>query len=311
MDLGHDLGYTIAYEATYAGELSFARRQYSRDLDGVDMAVVGIPFDLGTSNRPGARLGPRAIREQSSLVCSYPWGIWPWNFNVFERFEVIDYSDVLFTPTYADRMISATMEHVGRIAESGAAVLALGGDHMVSYPLLCVHAERHGPLGLIHFDSHTDTWALGDDLNHGTVFYRALCEGQIDASRSMHIGIRTPNPQTHDIAICDADRVASESAEAVAAEIRRVAGEGPLYLTFDIDCLDPAFAPGTGTPVVGGPTTQQVRAILRRLEGLPFVGGDIVEVAPAYDASAITAIAAATLAIDILYLLGLARSATQ
>lgn len=307
MDLGHDLSRSIVAEAMYAGELSFARRRYTRELAGVDIAVVGIPFDLGTANRAGARLGPRAIREQSSLVGCFPWGLWPWEFNVFERHRVIDYSDVTFPPAYPDRMTEAVRHEVGRILDAGASVLALGGDHMSTHPLLGVHAARHGALSLVHFDAHSDTWAVGDDLNHGTTFYLAARDGLVDPSRSVQVGIRTPNPDTHGFTIVDADRLLEQGVDATAREIRRIVGDHPVYLSFDVDFLDPAYAPGTGTPVVGGPTTQQARRLLRALAGLRIIGADVVEVAPPYDSGQITALAAATIAHDLLHLLSLAR----
>lgn len=309
MDLGHDLSQAIVFDAMYAGELSFSRRRSTRDLDGVDLAVVGIPFDAATSNRPGARFGPRAIREQSSLVGCYPWGPWPWDHNVFERHETIDYGDVTFYPGYPERMVGAVVEHVGGLVESGISVLSLGGDHMVAYPLVDVHARRFGPLSLVHFDAHTDTWAMGDDLNHGTVFFLAAREGFVDPGHSIQLGIRTPNPDPLGFEIVDADTLLDTQAEAIAARVRDVVGDRPVYLSFDVDFLDPAYAPGTGTPVVGGPPTHLARRLLRGLEGLDIVGADIVEVSPPYDSGQITALAAATLAHDILYLLAAARAA--
>ncbi|MBI4517942.1 MAG: agmatinase [Deltaproteobacteria bacterium] len=311
MDLGEDLSQAIAMAAAYAGELSFGRRQYTRELKGVDITVVGIPFDQGTTNRPGARLGPRAIREQSSLVACYPWGLWPWDFNVFERVRVIDYSDLAFPPGYASRMMEAVDFHVSRIIEAGSAVLTLGGDHTVAYPLLRAHTQRHGRLSLIHFDAHSDTWDLGDDVNHGTPFFLAAREGLVDPARSVHVGIRTPNPETHGFTVIDADRLLDQGVEAVARTIRDVVGSNAAYLSFDVDFLDPAYAPGTGTPVVGGPTTQQARRLLRGLAGLRIVGADVVEVAPPFDPAGQTALAAATIAHDLLYLISIGRRPRQ
>ena len=308
MPLGHDLSQSVAYDAMYAGELSFARRQYTRNLEGADIAVVGIPFDLSTANRPGARFGPRAIREQSSVSGLFPWGLWPWGFNVFERHNVIDYSDIAFFPGYPHHMLSAVDEHVGRILEAGLSVLSLGGDHMVTYPLLKAHARRHGPLSLIHFDAHSDCWDMGEELNHGTMLFLALKEGFVEASRSIQLGIRTPNPDLKGFHIITADRVLDNGTASTVQEIRSIVGDHPAYLTFDIDFLDPAYAPGTGSPVVGGPSTHQARQILKGLAGLKIVGGDLVEVSPPYDLGGhITALAGATLAHDILYLISLAR----
>jgi agmatinase len=306
MDIGHDLSQAVAYDAMYAGELSFARRLYTRELEGADIAVVGIPFDLGTANRSGARFGPRAIREQSSLTGMYPWGLWPWDYNIFENHNVIDYSDIAFTPGYPERMMSMVTEHVGEILDAGVAVLSLGGDHMISFPLLEAHAQKHGPLSLIHFDSHSDSWEMGDDINHGTMFYMAAKNGLIEPSSSVQTGIRTPNPDTHGFNIIHADRLLDKSAEETALEIKSIVEDHPAYLTFDMDFLDPAYAPGVGTPVVGGPDTHKARKILKGLAGLNIVGGDVVEVCPPYDHGSITAVAAATIAHDMLYLISIA-----
>ncbi len=310
MPLGHDLSQSIVYDAMYAGELSFARRRYTRDLEGVDIAIVGIPFDLSTSNRPGTRFGPRAIREQSSVSGMFPWGLWPWEFNVFERHNVIDYSDIVFFPGDYRHMLSAVNEHIETILGAGVSVLALGGDHMITYPLLKAHAKRYGPLCLIHFDAHSDSWNMGDELNHGTMFFLAAQEGIVDPACSVQIGIRTPNPDTQGFHIIKADQVLEHGADDTVRQIREIVSDRRAYLTFDVDFLDPAYAPGTGTPVIGGPSTYTARRILRGLAGLSIVGGDVVEVCPPYDGSGqITALAAATLAHDMLYLVSLARGA--
>lgn len=309
MDLGHDLSQALMHGVDYLGELSFGRRRYSRDLTGVDMAVVGVTFDGGTVNRPGARFGPRAIREQTSLVGCYPWGPYPWDHNVFDRHEVIDWSDVAFTTAYPERMCAAVRAQVGGIVEAGVSVLTLGGDHMVTYPLLEAHHAHLGTLALVHFDAHSDTWGMGDDLNHGTWGYLAQARGLVDPARSVQIGMRSPNPETHGFTVIDADTLLGAPLEVTVERIREIVGDHPVYVTFDIDFLDPAYAPGTGTPVVGGPTTQQARTLLRGLDGLDVVGADVVEVSPPYDPAGITALAGATLAYDLLYLLGHAREA--
>ncbi len=309
LDLGHDLSQAMAHGADYAGELSFGRRRYTRELDGVDIAVVGIPFDAATVNRPGARFGPRAIREQTSLVGCYPWAIYPWDFNVFTSCEVIDYSDIASVAGYPDRMVKAVTSAVGEILAAGVSVLSLGGDHTVAYPLLQAHAAKHGPLALIHFDAHSDTWGMGDDLNHGTWGFLAAREGFVDPARSIQVGMRSPNPETLGFTIVEANPLLAAPMEATAAQIRAAVGDGPAYLTFDIDFLDPAFAPGTGTPVCGGPSTHQARALLHALAGVNIVGADLVEVAPPYDPAGVTALAGATLAYDLLSLLARARGA--
>jgi agmatinase len=297
-----------AIGGSYAGPLNFLRCPYTRELQGVDLAVLGIPFDLATTNRPGARFGPRALREQSAFVGEYPWGVWPWEFDLRERFNAIDCGDVDFNVGYPERMIEAVEQAAGRILDAGVSLLGLGGDHFVSYPLLRAHAARHGPLSLVHLDAHSDTWA-SEDRNHGTMFYHAVKEGIIDAAHSIQIGIRTPNPDTHGLTVLDARELLDRGPRAAAEKIRSVVRDRPAYLTLDIDFLDPAYAPGTGTPVIGGPTSHQARELLFGLRGLNVVGGDQVEVAPAYDSPGqITALAGATLATDILYLIALARA---
>jgi len=289
-------------EMTYSGALSFMRRRYTRDLSGVDIAVSGIPFDAATSFRPGARFGPAAIRAAStqlSALLAFPGGLDP-----FDSLAVIDYGDCTLDYGYPEKVVNQVVAHALSILDAGAGMLTFGGDHFVTYPLLRAHAKKHGPMALVHFDAHTDTW---DDeqgrLDHGTMFSRALKEGLIDADHSVQIVIRTHNNDTRGIRILDAPWIHENSANTVIAQILKTVGDKPAYLTFDIDCLDPAFAPGTGTPVVGGLSSAQALAILRGLGDLDFVGADVVEVAPAYDHAEITAMAAATIAHDYLVLM--------
>jgi len=290
-------------ETAYAGILSFLRFPYSRDLTKADIAVLGVPYDLGTTNRSGARSGPRAIREQSSLVGEYEWGVWPWEYHLSDRHKMVDYGDICDFTAYPERMTAELERTAGEIISQETALLSLGGDHFISLPLLRAHVKKYGPLALVHFDAHSDTW-VDDGYNHGTMFYHAIQEGLIDVEHSIQIGIRTPNPDSFDLQILDAITMDSMSNKEIAAAIRdRVQGR-KVYLSFDIDFLDPAFAPGTGTPVSGGATIMQGREILRGLKDLNIVGGDLVEVAPAYDPiGSITALAGATLACDILYLI--------
>lgn len=289
-------------EPTYAGALSFMRRRYTRDLDGVDLVVTGVPLDLATTNRPGARLGPRAIRAASSIMAwARPYGA---PFDPFDRLAVVDYGDCLFDFGRPETVPQSIEDHAATIIGAGPALLALGGDHFVSWPLLKAHAKRHGaPLSLVHFDAHTDTWSDEDGrVDHGTMFWHAAREGLVDPARSVQIGIRTTNDDTIGFNILDAAWVHEHGVEAVAAEAKRIVGDRPVYLTFDIDCIDPAFAPGTGTPVCGGLSTYQATAILRRLAGIDVIGMDVVEVAPAYDVGEITALAAATIAMELICL---------
>ena len=294
--------YGTAAESTYAGITSFMRRRYSRDLRGVDVVVSGVPFDTATSNRPGARFGPRGIRAASSVMA---WERhWPWTFDPFDHLAVIDYGDCNFdygsphdTPAYIEA-------HADKILDAGCAMLTMGGDHFISYPLLKAHARKHGALSLIHFDAHSDTWAdeEGGRIDHGTMFWHAAREGLVAPSRSVQIGLRTTNDDHQGFAVLDARQVHQRGCAAIVEAIRARVGDNPVYLTFDIDCLDPAFAPGTGTPVCGGLSTAQALEILGGLRGINLVGMDVVEVAPAYDHADITSLAAATLAMEMLCL---------
>ena len=284
-------------EPTFAGALSFMRRKYSRDLSGVDVAVAGFPLDTATTNRPGARLGPRAIRAASSNnAWNRPYGA---AFDPFDALVVVDYGDCQWDHGRPEEIPAALESHASRVLESGAALLAMGGDHFISYPLLKAYAKRHGPLSLIHFDAHSDTWNDAEGkgrVDHGTMFYHAAREGLVDPKASVQIGLRTHNDDHMGFNVLDAPWVHDNGAGRTAAEARRIVGERKTYLTFDIDCLDPSFAPGTGTPVPGGLSSAQAIAVLKGLAGVRFVGMDIVEVAPAYDVSEITALAAAHIA---------------
>lgn len=289
-------------EPTYAGALSFMRRKYSRYLEGVDLAVSGVPLDTATTNRPGARFGPRAIRAASSIMAwERPYGM---SFDPFAELAVIDYGDCLFDFGRPETIPGAIEAHAFDIIKTGTALLTLGGDHFISYPLLKAHVRQHGaPLSLLHFDAHSDTWPdESGRIDHGTMFYHAANEGVIDPATSLQIGLRTTNDDTLGFNVLDAPWVHANGVDAVIERVKSILGSRPVYLTFDIDCLDPAFAPGTGTPVCGGLSTYQATAILRGLAGMNVVGMDVVEVAPAYDVSEITAVAGATLAMEMICL---------
>jgi agmatinase len=297
---------TVKGSPSYAGALSFMRRPYSRDLRGVDVAVVGIPLDTATTHRPGARFGPRAIRTASSgIAWERPW---PWDFDPFDRLAVIDYGDCEFDPGKPETIVPFVTGYFATLVDAGVVPLTLGGDHFVSYPVLKALAQRHGPLSLIHFDAHSDTWGEEQQrLDHGTMFYHAVKQGLVDDRRSVQIGLRTTNDEPMGFNILDARRVQRDGPEAIAAEARRIVGDHKVYLTFDIDCLDPSCAPGTGTPVCGGLTTFQALEIIRGLAGIELAGMDVVEVAPAYDVGEITALAGATLAAEMLCLHAVGR----
>jgi agmatinase len=292
---------SAATDPTYAGVLSFMRRRYSKDLAGVDAVVLGIPFDAATSNRPGARFGPQAIRRASAIFDNDPQ--YPFARDLFEQMAVIDYGDVLLDFGNHQETPARIENKAAEIIASGAYLLGLGGDHFVTWPLLKAHTARHGPLALVHFDAHQDTWDDdGERIDHGSFVGRAVREGVVDAARSIQIGIRTEAPEDFGIRILHGYEVEDMGAQAIADAILAHVGQAPCYLTFDIDCLDPAFAPGTGTPVAGGPSSAKILSVLRKLGSLDIRGSDVVEVAPAYDHADITAIAGATVA---MYMLGL------
>jgi len=289
-------------ESTYGGVISFMRRRYSRDLQGVDVAVLGVPFDLATTNRPGSRLGPRGIRAASASL-AWEQCVQGWDFSPLEELAIVDYGDCPFDAGAPDQVPEAIYRQARDILATDTALLSLGGDHFISYPLLRAHAEKHGPLALIHFDAHSDTWEdEGARIDHGTMFYHATKEGLVVPEASAQIGLRTYNESTLGFNIFDAVAVHERGAATIAEQVRALVGDRPCYLTFDIDCLDPSFAPGTGTPVVGGLSSHQALQLLQHLRGINLVGMDVVEVAPPYDVSEITALAAATMALQQLCL---------
>lgn len=270
---------------------------YSSDADWV---ITGVPFDMATSGRAGSRHGPAAIR-QASVNLAWEGARWPWEFKLKDRLQVVDCGDIVFDFGDAQSMSDQLELHTVKLLESGKRALTFGGDHFITLPLLRAHAKHFGKMALIHFDAHTDTYPNGSAYDHGTMFYHAPKEGLIDPSASVQIGIRT-NYSEAGFQVLDAAKVNDLDIESVVQSIIECVGNLPIYLTFDIDCLDPAFAPGTGTPVVGGLTSDRTLKILRGLSKLNIVGMDVVEVSPAYDQSEITALAAATIALELLYL---------
>lgn len=293
---------------TYAGVLSFMRRNYTRNLQGADVVVTGVPLDLATTFRPGARLGPAAIRAASVQLAElkpYPWG-----FDPFDTLAVVDAGDCWFDAHNPLTIHDSIVNHARHVLASGARMLTLGGDHYITYPLLQAHAERYGkPLSLIHFDAHCDTWP--DDspgsLNHGTMFYKAIRDGLVDPATSVQVGIRTWNDDYMGVNVIDAPSVHALGAQGTLERVLDIVGQRPTYLTFDIDCLDPAHAPGTGTPVPGGLSSAQALTIVRGLTPVNLVGMDVVEVSPPFDQSEITALAAAHVAADLLCVLAAQR----
>lgn len=287
----------------YSNAMTFLRRPYVKNPVSADADVVvfGVPLDMATSGRPGARMGPDAIRR-ASVNLAWEGKKFPWDFNVFDKTKVIDSGDLVFDTGDAEdftyRLEAATSE----ILKSGKTMLALGGDHFITLPILRAYAKHHGEMALIHFDAHTDTYANGSNYDHGTMFYHAPKEGLISAKHSVQIGIRTEyNYDDHGFNVINAMQANDQSAEEIVAQIRSIIGDKPVYITFDIDCLDPAFAPGTGTPVCGGLNSDKVLKIIRGLAGINVVGMDVVEVSPPYDQSDLTALAGATIALELLY----------
>lgn len=297
-------------EAPFFGASTFMRRPYSRELENIDIAVLGVPFDLAVCNRPGTRFGPGAIRQASRDIASWDKQ-YPWGFNPFKRLNVVDYGDVVYRYGDAAEMVVQTQASVADILGKGAQPLSLGGDHFVALPILREIANVHGAVSLVHFDAHTDTERNDNPYDHGCMFYRAVEEGLVDPDRSVQIGIRTDyNKEKDRFHVIDASTVHRIGIEATVEKITQVVKNHKAYLTFDIDALDPAYAPGTGTPVPGGLTSNQALEVMRGLHGINFIGMDIVEVAPKYDHSEITALLAAQLALEYICLQAFSRNAS-
>jgi len=293
-------------EPTYGGALSFMRRHYAKNANGADLAIWGVPFDAATSNRPGARLGPRAIRAASAILEGDPQ--YPWGFDLFAKMTAVDVGDCALDYGNHDDAPHEIERQAKEILDTGATLLTLGGDHFVTYPLLKAHVAKHGPLALLQFDAHQDTWhPEAGRIDHGSFVARAAIEGLIDVKHSIQIGIRTHAPEAHGIEIIHGNAVETLGVHGVVKKVLKRVGKKKAYLTFDIDALDPAFAPGTGTPVSGGLTSREALMMLRTLAPINFVGFDVMEVSPPYDQSEITAIAAAHVAMHCVGLAALKR----
>ena len=304
-------GGTLIAQQTYSNIGTFLRVPSSRDVKSADSVFLGVPYDTATTFRPGARFGPQGVRQGSAQLCelkSFPHG-----FNPLEFVTAIDYGDVYFDHAVPHTIPGAIERTAAEIIQHGAFLTTFGGDHFITYPLLKAHAAKYGPLALVHFDAHPDTWPEVEgeqvELNHGTMFHRAVKEGLIVPGKSVQTGIRTWVDDKMGLTVIGAPEVHEKGPAAALDKIKRIVGKHPAYLTFDIDCLDPAFAPGTGTPVAGGLSTAQAFAILRGLGSLNIVGMDVVEVAPPYDSAEITAIAGATIAYDQLCLRAIRKGA--
>lgn len=268
-----------------------------------DVLVSGVPFDLATSGRSGARMGPSGIRAASANLV-WEGARYPWDFALDDHLTVKDCGNVTFKHGEPQTLVDNLEHHIGQILQSGKSPLTFGGDHFITLPILRAIAKEHGPVALIHFDAHTDTYSGGSKYDHGTFLYHAMEEGLIDTEHSIQIGIRTVyTKKDYPLQVLDAAWVADHGPQKTLEEIRRHVGNKKTYLTFDIDGIDPSFAPGTGTPVTAGITTDCALKIIRGLQGIHLIGMDLVEVAPVYDHSDVTSLAAATLCLEYLYVL--------
>ena len=274
--LGHQYDNSLVSNAFGFLRLPMNFMPYDSDADWV---ITGVPFDMATSGRAGGRHGPAAIRQVSTNL-AWEHNRFPWNFDMRERLNVVDCGDLVYAFGDAREMSEKLQAHAEKLLAAGKRMLSFGGDHFVTLPLLRAHAKHFGKMALVHFDAHTDTYANGCEFDHGTMFYTAPNEGLIDPHHSVQIGIRTEFDKDNGFTVLDAGQVNDRS----------------------VDGLDPAFAPGTGTPVIGGLTSDRAIKLVRGLKDLNIVGMDVVEVAPAYDQSEITALAAATLALEMLYI---------
>lgn len=294
----------------FMGIPTFMRTPLINDHTAYDIAMVGVPYDGAVTNRPGARHGPREIRNSSSMIRSIHHVT---RMNPYELCRIGDAGDVPFTNLYdLEASHLDISDFFRKLHDVGVVPLSAGGDHSITLPIFRAIAEQ-GPVGMIHFDAHTDTWDtfMGSRFNHGSPFRRAVEEGLLDPKRTVQIGIRGAQDTTEGLDYSEEsgmrvifmEEFTELGTGKVMEEARRVVGDAPTYISFDIDSLDPAFAPGTGTPEVGGLSTIEALTVLRGFRGLNLIGGDVVEVAPAYDHAAITALAGATIMFELLCLL--------
>jgi agmatinase len=300
----------------FAGPPTFALLPRRDEVDRCDVAIVGVPFDSGVSYRPGARFGPGAVRQGSRLLRPYHPGL---AVAPFGRQQVADAGDIACNPFDIGEAVAQIEAGAGALLRDAGHLLAIGGDHTIAFPLLRVTRQRFGPVALVHFDAHLDTWDtyFGAPVTHGTPFRRAAEEGLFIDGQSMHVGLRGPvyaaSDLTQDAELGFKSVYAMEleklGVDGVVARIRDRVGDAPLYVSIDIDVLDPAHAPGTGTPEAGGLTSRELIGILRGLAGLRLVGADVVEVSPAYDHAEMTTVAAAHVCYELLALLALAGQA--
>lgn len=295
----------------YSGIATYALLPRIEEVDRADIAVIGVPFDSGTSFRPGARFGPAHVREHSrqlhpyhQMLDAYP----------FRDLQVVDAGDIPVEPYDIGRAVSLIETRAGELVEGGSRIVAVGGDHTIALPLLRAAKKAHGAVAVIHFDAHLDTWNVlhGESIWHGSPFRRAAEEGLMDLDHCQHVGIRggvySPDEFADDedagFKIIHSQEFQENSMTEIARRIRTRVGDVPVYISIDIDVIDPGLAPGTGTPEVGGITTRELFMVLRGLKGLKIVGGDVVEVSPAYDHAGVTGLAAAHTVWELVTLMG-------
>jgi agmatinase len=300
----------------FAGPATFARLPRLDEVDRCDVAVLGVPFDGGTTYRPGARFGPTAIRQASRLLRAYHPGL---DVRPFEAQQVADAGDVPANPFHLPEALRQTEEEAGRLLEGSEHLLALGGDHTIALPLLRAVNRKVGPVALVHFDAHLDTWDtyFGAAYTHGSPFRRAWEEGLLLEDRAMHVGIRGPlfaiddlrDDERFGFAIVTAMDLERDGIAGAAERVKERVRDAHVYVSIDIDVLDPAFAPGTGIPEAGGLTSRELLGILREMAGVSVVAADVVEVAPAYDHAEMTSVAAAHLAYELLGLFARGQTA--
>tara|TARA_B100001540_G_scaffold94901_1_gene85579 strand:+ start:1193 stop:2149 length:957 start_codon:yes stop_codon:yes gene_type:complete len=294
----------------FGGIATFMRLPGKTDPADLDVAVIGVPFDIGTSNRPGARFGPRGIRDESVLLRPYNMAT---RAAPFDSLKIDDTGDVASSPFDLSSAIEQIEEHFNNLLSNDLITASLGGDHTIVLPILRAMRKKHGPVGLIHVDAHTDIndTMFGAKIAHGTPFRRAVEEGLLDTDRVVQIGVRGTGYAADDFdwsreqgfRVVQVEECWGKSLTPLMSEVREQVGDGPVYLSFDIDGLDPSFAPGTGTPEVGGLTVPQALEIIRGCRGLNLVGVDLVEVAPIYDTSGLTSLTAANLVYEMLCVL--------
>ncbi|MCM8748576.1 agmatinase [Thermomicrobiaceae bacterium CFH 74404] len=298
----------------FSGIRTFARLPHVRDLDEVDVAVIGVPFDTGVTYRIGARFGPAAVREMSAMLRAYNPAL---DVNVYDVLSVVDYGDLPVVPGYIEDSYARIEEGLSPVLEAGVIPICIGGDHSISLAELRAVAKKYGPVGFVQFDSHTDTWDeyFGRKYTHGTPFRRAVEEGLIDTARAIQVGMRGSlyGPEDYDqsralgFEVWPTDDVRRAGIPAVIEAVRRRLGDGPVFLSFDIDFVDPSFAPGTGTPEIGGFTSREAQEFVRGLAGVNLVAMDLVEVLPAHDPAGITALIAANVIFEALSVIALNR----